>query len=157
MLRLLGVSLFAIFLCSCSTQQADSANSKIVHDLIKDPLTEDETVEVLDQSAKNWFYGSGLGDTAFKVGTSVIFPPVLFVWLTDAGLQVTGTGSVSIKSVLPEETSETIIQNYQAVVSVPGKVTSIVAGKEFRDREKGEAIIKNVLNNHENPKDLSDV
>ncbi len=157
MLRLLGVSLFVIFLCSCSTQQQGSSHSKVVDDLIKDPLTEDETVEVLDQSAQNWFYGNGLGDTAFKIGTSVLFPPVALVWLADVGMQATGTGSVSLKAVLPEDTSDTIIENYQAVVSVPGKVTSLVAGKEFRDQERGEAIIRNVLNSHENPKDLSDV
>lgn len=150
MMKYICCFMMVLFLSACSieTRLAGSNPTDHVHRLVKDPLTPDETGDFLSTAAGNWVYGQGLGDTAVKVGTSIIFPPFLVAWIGSAAVEMAG---YEIK------TPESFNRVYEGVTSIPGHVTAKVAGKEFRDERIANRKIERVLNAHEDPANLSDI
>ena len=134
--------------CFIETRLAGSSPTDHVHRLVKDPLTPDETGEFLSTAAGNWAYGQGLGDTAAKVGTSIVFPPFLVAWLGSAVVEM---AAYEIK------TPESFNRVYEGVTSIPGHVTAKVAGVDFRDKKLAHKKIERVLSEHEDPANLSDI
>ena len=93
-------------------------------------------------------YGQGLGDSAVKVGTSIIFPPFLVAWLGSAVVEMAG---------YEVKTPESFNRVYEGVTSIPGHVAAKVAGEDFRDESRAKQKIERVLNAHEDPANLSDI
>lgn len=93
---------------------------------------EPEVDEKLDQFARNWFYGQGIGKTMTNVGTVVIFPPYAFYVLGNAGLSLAGYEPLYITNVLPEDSRKPVLKVFNGVTSVPGRINAKVAGEEFQ-------------------------
>lgn len=93
---------------------------------------EPEAYEKLDQYARNWFYGQGLGNTMTNAGTVVIFPPYAFYVLGNAGLSLMGYEPLYITNALPEDSRKPVLKIFNGVTSVPGRINAKVAGEDFQ-------------------------
>lgn len=100
------------------------------------PLSPEETEGLINEVGANWFYGQGLGETAVSAGAIVLFPPYAIYVLGNAMLSLNGYEEVRITDALPESGRAQWNSVYDHVTSVPGEITSGVAGEEFRDKEK---------------------
>ncbi|MCB0320198.1 MAG: hypothetical protein KDD60_04675 [Bdellovibrionales bacterium] len=107
--------------------------------LAKKPLKPEETGELLDTAAGNFFYGPGLGETALDVAGIVAFPPYALVLLGNSILSLAGQEPLSISQVLPEKTKQEYRTVMDNLYSGPGLVVSGAAGEEYRDRQAAEA------------------
>ncbi len=95
------------------------------------PPTPEELEVKLQESAEKWFYGRGLGRTMTNVAAIAVFPPYAIYLLGNAGLQLAGYDPIYITDALPGEGRETVLGVYDGITSVPGRVTSTIAGREF--------------------------
>lgn len=95
--------------------------------------TPEEADEELSKFGRHWFYGPGIGQTMANVGTAVVFPPYALYLLGNAGLTVAGYEPLYITSALPEAPRRYILQAYDGVTSVPGRLTSAVARERYDD------------------------
>ena len=102
---------------------------------ITKPLPPEKAKEVAGAVANNWFYGEGLGSTAITAGTCIIFPPYLAVVVGNAALSISGYEPISVSNMLTEEQGKDWSDAYETVASGPGRLTSAVAGKEYRTKE----------------------
>ena len=121
---------------ACSLPQKRISPDVVAAAVEGEPLSPEETKELLSETAGNWFYGQGLGDSTLKVGTAVVFPPYALVLLGNAGLTLAGYEAVGVSNFLPEGSREGWQEFYDTVTSVPGQTTARVANKEFRDQEE---------------------
>lgn len=96
------------------------------------PPSPEEAAELLEKEGGNWFYGPGLGSTMLNVGACVLFPPYALYLLMNYGLEASGYEPLYVTDALPEGPRDGVKEVYREVTSVPGKVTSAVAGEEFR-------------------------
>lgn len=94
--------------------------------------------EQLEQAAESWFYGPGLGRTMLNVGTVVVFPPYALYLLGNAGLALAGYEPLEMTDALPEQPREYVVAAYDGVVSVPGRITAMVAGRDFSGSQEPE-------------------
>jgi len=92
------------------------------------------TFSEVSEKAGKWFYGPGVGRTMANVGTSVLFPPYAIYLIGNAALSLSGLPSLYLTDALPEESRAGVLTVYDGVTSVPGKVTSTIAGREFEDQ-----------------------
>ena len=95
------------------------------------PPTPEEAKEQLGQMGHDWFYGSGLGKTAANVAASIAFPPYIIYLVGNAGLSLAGYEPLYVTNLLPEKERHAVDVVYESVTSMPGLITSRVAGKEF--------------------------
>jgi hypothetical protein len=86
----------------------------------------------LSQFGRQWFYGPGFGRTLANVGTVVLFPPYALYLLGNAGLALAGYQQLYLTSALPNPARRYVLDVYDGVTSVPGRITSTVAGEEFQ-------------------------
>ncbi len=73
--------------------------------LAKEPLKPEQTEELMETAAGNFFRGPGLGEAAIDVAGMVAFPPYMFVVAGNSLLSLAGFEPLSISRVLPEELS----------------------------------------------------
>ena len=111
--------------------QLSELNLKELTAVVKD---QNNNQEKLDQYLNHWFYGQGLGQSITNIGTVVIFPPYALYLLGNAGMVLAGFQPLYFSSALPEESKEIVLQPYNSLTSVPGRITSIIAGKDFNEQ-----------------------
>lgn len=114
--------------------QADRQDQRIEEN--REVEEEVGTDEQLNQYAMNWLYGQGMGKTLTNVGTVVIFPPYAFYVLGNAGLSVLGYEPLYITNILPETSRKPVLQVFNGVTSVPGRITAKVVGEEFQEPDE---------------------
>lgn len=89
------------------------------------------TEQDVQKAVGNWFYGPGLGQTVLNVGAVVAFPPYAVYLIGNAGLSLAGFQQLFITDLLPEQPREVVLTAYDGVTSVPGRMTSFVAGRDY--------------------------
>jgi len=99
------------------------------------PPTPDELEVILAEEGEKWFYGPGLGRTMLNVGTIVAFPPYAIYLVGNAGLKYAGYDPLYVTDLLPEEPREGVLEVYDGVTSVPGRLTSAASGRDFPGTE----------------------
>lgn len=104
-------------------------------DTVSSSLSEEEAQGALATGTQNWFYGQGLGDTTTKVVSSVIFPPLAIYFLGNTALNLAGYEGVYVTDAFPEPYKSGTVGIYESVTSVPGRVTSTIAGSEYKSRQ----------------------
>ncbi len=80
-----------------------------------------------------WFYGHGFGRSALNIGTIVVFPPYALYLLGNAGIELAGYDPLYITNVFPEEPRKGILDLYDGITSIPGRVNATIADKNFVD------------------------
>ena len=93
--------------------------------------TPEEADEQLARFGNHWFYGPGMGQTMANVGTVIAFPPYALYLLGNAGLTIAGYEPVYITEALPEKPRRYVLGAYNGVVSIPGRITSAIAGESY--------------------------
>lgn len=96
------------------------------------PPRVEELGSKLETAGANWLFGDGIGKTMLNVGAVVAFPPYAIYLVGNAGLAMFGQEPLYVTDLLPEAPREGYLTVYDAVTSVPGMVTSTIAGEEFR-------------------------
>jgi hypothetical protein len=134
-------SISAVLLTGCSstlTQKAFTKNERDpgLIDTVNRPVSDDEAKSMLATGSKNWALGNGLGDTALKVGTSIVFPPYLIYLLGNGAIEMAGYHGIYATEALPESYQNQWNGLYDSVTSVPGRAVATVSGSEFRSKEK---------------------
>lgn len=129
----LGV-LTAACLWGCSSLKEAPPESD-VHQMVKQPLTPEQTQELLQDAGDNWLYGHGVGSTALNIGAVVMFPPYALYLLGQGAMTLAGYEPLGVTDALPEEAQETWNHTYDSVASIPGRAAAYAADREFIDRE----------------------
>ena len=120
----------------CSTILKEKEQPQLgLEQAITQPLTPEETDELLSKTGDDFVYGPGLGKTALNVGAVVMFPPYAIYLVGNALLEVGGYEPIEISDALGKEGSANWDSAYEAVISGPGRVTAAVAGREYKDQE----------------------
>ena len=122
-----------------------SLESKLLKQSISEPLTPENTNQLLNEVGSNWLYGQGMGETAATVGTIVIFPPYALWVIGNAALQLSGEEPIEVSKMLPEESGKVWRTTYDEITSVPGRTTAAVSGEEYRTQEVARDHIEAVL------------
>ncbi len=135
MLRVIIFLSILISVYGCSLIKKKEEPAPDLKTIASKPLSPDETKELLSETAGNWFYGQGIGETALTVGTIVLFPPYAAYGVGNAALSVSGYEPLYITNALPDAGKKGFDSVYDAVTQSPGKVTAAVAGKEFRTND----------------------
>ena len=104
------------------------------------PPSPQELGDGLQGASSRWFYGPGFGRTLTNVATAVIFPPYAIYLLGNAGLAIAGYQPLHVTDALPNPAKEHIVSAYDGVTSVPGRVTSFVAGREYYELENSTVV-----------------
>ena len=97
--------------------------------------TPEELNGALKEAGSQWLYGPGLGQTATNVGTVVVFPPYALYLLGNAGLSLAGFEQLYITKLLPQAPRKHVLDFYDGITSVPGRLSALVAGKEYYQPE----------------------
>lgn len=135
MVRLFLVLIITLCLaCACSLPKKQETQPSLAS-VVKNPLTPEETQEMLTEVGQNWLYGEGLGDTAITAGTVVVFPPYALWLVSNAVLTLSGYEPLSVANALPPAEKESWTQTYGSIASGPGRFAAAVAGREFRTQE----------------------
>ncbi len=100
------------------------------------PPTPAEFKQQLGDYGHSWFYGPGIGKTMANVGTVIAFPPYALYLLGNAGLQLAGFEPLYVSEAIPGEAGRYVKGAYENVTSIPGRVTSFVAGEDFQAERK---------------------
>ena len=119
-----------VLLCSCTAK----SNIKTVNPLQQKPLSPEQTQELISEVSSNWFYGQGVGDTAIKTTTAIIFPPYAIALLGNSLLGFAGYESIGISDLVPGAVGRGLEKGYNEVSSTPGRLTSVVGGEKYRTR-----------------------
>lgn len=82
---------------------------------------------------ENWFYGQGVGEAIMNVGTVAVFPPYALYVLGNAGLKYAGLNPLYVTNTLPEQPRKQVLQVYDSIASVPGRVNATLAGENYRE------------------------
>jgi hypothetical protein len=133
-------------------QPEPTQSSQAVQAAIQKPLSPEETEELMGTVADNWFYGQGVGEAALTAGTIFIFPPYALYVAGNAALDLSGHKQLRVTDALPSDEREVWNEVYEGVTSVPGRVTSGIAGEDFRSRaDAKESLSKFVNREHAAP------
>lgn len=149
--QILNIVFLSLLLTSCGALKKRQGPDQT--DLVTKPLTQEERKEVLSQVGGNWFYGSGIGETALTIGTVAAFPPYAAIVLGNALLSFAGYEPLKFSDALPEGERESWSNTYDGIVSGPGRLTAAVAGEEYRTRERVESEFKEFLKDRESDGD----
>ena len=103
------------------------------------PPTMDEAGGEVQSFGERWLFGHGMGRTMTTVGTAVIFPPYLLYVAGNAALSLAGYEPVYLTDALPDRAQEGVLFVYDEFTSVPGRVTSYFAGREFAEPMRRDA------------------
>lgn len=100
------------------------------------PLTPDQTSELVDTAAGNFFYGPSLGETALDIIGMIAFPPYAVVVAGNSALSLAGYKPLSIKRVLPDDVAKGYTEATDTIYSGPGRVVAGVSGNQYRKRDE---------------------
>ena len=95
----------------------------------------EEVQGALNAAGKRWLYGPGFGRSASNIGSVVMFPPYAIYLLGNAGLSLAGFEQLYISNLLPQSPRKHVLDFYDGITSVPGRVSALVAGKEYYQSE----------------------
>lgn len=95
--------------------------------------TPEELQSELKQYGDRFLYGPGLGTSMTNIGAIAVFPPYAIYLLGNAGLSLAGFQQLYITSILPESPRKHVLDFYDGVTSVPGRLSALVAGKEYQE------------------------
>jgi len=126
--------LFCLSCTSCSLFTPKEPNSDLSQ-FAAEPLTPEQSRDVLETAGGNWFFGQGFGDTLINIGGVVVFPPYAAVLLGNAALSLAGYEPLEFSQALPDGAREGWRETYGTVASGPGRLTSVIAGREYRTEE----------------------
>ncbi len=129
-------SLLVFSSCTPAASKNEATPTDLAQAAVEHPLKPEEAKEMLNDAGENWFYGNGLGETAFVVGSIVAFPLTAIYWAGNAALSVAGYETVGVSRVLPEEERAQWNGFCDQVSGAPGRVTAAVAGREFITRDQ---------------------
>ena len=129
-----------------------SLETKLLQQSMKEPLSPENTSDLIDEVGSNWLYGQGMGETAATVGTIVVFPPYALWVIGNAALQLSGEEPIEVSKILPEESGKVWRTTYDEITSVPGRTTAAVSGEEYRTQEVARDHIEAVID--KNAEDL---
>lgn len=135
--------------CTPKKQSGPSANSQLAS-AIKDPLSPEETEELLGEVGENWLYGQGLGESAATIGTIAVFPPFALWVAGNAIAEFSGYESLKFSDALPDQEREAFLSAYDSVTSAPGRMSAAIAGEEFRSKEVAGARLKSFMEKRQN-------
>jgi hypothetical protein len=105
-----------------------------VQKIAAEPLSPQETGEVVDTALTNFFYGPGLGETALDVTGVMLFPPYAMVLIGQTLVRLAGYESPRFIEMFPEEQQHAYDATMDTVYSGPGRLVSAAAGEEYRTR-----------------------
>ena len=91
------------------------------------------TMDTIQTKAAHWFYGPGVGKTMTNIGTVALFPPYVIYLIGNAALSLSGLQPMYMTDLLPDESRAGVLKVYNGVTSVPGRLTSSIAGREFEE------------------------
>lgn len=130
-----GALIFCLFCCSATkeTKYNPTTNELSVSQLAEVIKDQEKNQEKLDQYLNHWFYGHGLGQSMTNIGTVVLFPPYALYLLGNAGIVLAGYQPLYLSSALPEKSKEIVLTPYNSITSLPGRITSTLAGKDFNE------------------------
>lgn len=131
----LAVLLIAMTAGGCAPKKTVSATDPML-ELAKEPLSPDETKEVLAEAGSNWLYSSGIGSTVVDVGGIMIFPPYAAVIAGNSILGLAGYEGLRIRSVLPQDSQEDYDIILEQFTSGPGRLAAAIADEEFRSGDE---------------------
>jgi len=137
---------------ACSLLKEKEDNDTELQEVLKKPLPPEKSEELLNEVGSNWLYGEGLGETALAAGSVVFFPPYAIYMLGNGILSLSGYEPIYVSDALPDEERDQWQDTYRSVVSGPGRLTSAVAGHEFRSQELAKERIKDVFKSSDNAK-----
>jgi len=140
-----------LILPSCSGLKKKQEPDPTAAALNNKKLTPDEAKEVLGEVGENWFYGHGFGKTLLNVGAFIIFPPYGLYVLGNGLLSAAGYEGYYVSDALPEKEREQYDKVYDNVTSVPGRVSSVLSGEEFRTPD----VIKERMSRYSKPNSTS--
>jgi len=124
------------YLRNKSVQETDILSPQYTKELItgeqKAPNVEQAKRE-LDTQLGKWFYGHGFGRSLLNVGTIVVFPPWALYLSGNAGIELAGYEPLRITSIFPDKPRDGILDLYDGITSVPGRLNATVANKTFVD------------------------
>lgn len=141
-------SLVAISGCGVLREQQTPSdmNVEVAERAVQKPLSPEETEAMLGDVASNWFYGQGLGETMLTAGTVFLFPPYAIYVAGNAALSLSGYHELRVSEALPDTEEDIWNSVYDGVTSVPGRMTSVVAGEEYVSRRAAGQKLDRYLN-----------
>lgn len=144
------IALCPCALCvGCAAAGSSSRSDSTLSTAISQPLSPDETQELLGEVGENWLYGQGLGETAAAVGAIAVFPPYSLWVAGNAIASMSGFEPIELSDALPEEEAQTWRETYDAITSAPGKASAAIAGEKFRSKEVAKERIQKFLKRRE--------
>ena len=120
------------------TQTSASGSDDVLVQKLKriseQPLSGEETAEVMKEVTGNFLLGPGLGETAIDIAGIAAFPPYAIALLGNSLLSLAGYEQISIKKVMDNETREGYGETADVIYSAPAKLLSFITGNDYRDR-----------------------
>jgi hypothetical protein len=134
--KIIGCALAVSLLSSgCGTVLREKPVRPDLNSSVKQPLTGEQSMEVLGTAASGWWHGQGLGETILQAGTVVAFPPYALMVLGNGALNMAGYESIGVSSFLDDESRKVWLDGFGNVTSGPGRLTASLAGKEYKTEE----------------------
>ncbi len=153
--NLLNIGLFTIFAitgCGMLKPKENPSNLPDIAELTKEPLSPEESQELLGEVGRNFVYGEGLGCSMINIGSIVLFPPYAALVLGNAALGLNGYEEYWPSDLLPEQDREEWRGAYSEICSVPGRINADLYGEEFRSKEEARRRIEKFLKERESRK-----
>ena len=119
---------------SAKFQETDILSPEYTRDLITGKAQAPNALEAKHQvnnQLGKWFYGHGFGRSMLNIGTVVVFPPWALYLLGNAGAELAGYEPFYLTNLLPEKPREGILDLYDGVTSVPGRISATIADQNF--------------------------
>jgi len=134
--RLAFCFIYVFLLAGCGLlKKRETPGQYDLKQVAEQPLSPDDTKELLDEVGENWLYGQGMGGTALTVGTVFVFPPYA-LWLAgNSVLSLSGYEPVRLSDALPEQQRVGWNKIYGGAASMPGRTAAAMAGEEYRSEE----------------------
>lgn len=131
-----------LLLQGCSPLKEKNNQDVGVEMAVKKPLPPEKTQELLEKSGENWLFGQGIGETLLTAGTIFAFPPYAIYVVGNGALSLAGYERIALVDALPENSKESVNSVYDGITEAPGRVNALIAGEEFRTKEKAQAEMK---------------
>lgn len=93
--------------------------------------------EILNEFGKSWLYGPGIGQTTLNVSSIILFPPTALLLVTNGILTYFGAEPLGVSTLLSGESEEEWNAAYDGVISVPGRISALLAGRDYYLPQQG--------------------
>ncbi len=107
----------------------------MMSEIINNPLSAEESREMMGDLSEGWLYGNGVGSTAITLGGVFLFPPYALYIAGNTLLSWSGYEPLHVTRLLPEQEREKWDYFYDNLSAAPGRLNAAVAGKEFVTKE----------------------